>query len=34
MILIPIMETMDNILGEMPIMVDKIEGGFGQLRED
>ena len=34
MILIPIMETMDGILDEMPIMVDKIEGGFGQLRED
>ena len=34
MILIPIMEAMDGILSEMPIMVDKIEGGSGQLRED
>lgn len=34
MILIPIMEAMDGILGEMPIMVDKIEGGSVRLRED
>lgn len=34
MILIPIMEAMDGILGEMHIMVDKLENGSIQLQED
>lgn len=34
MLLIPIMEAMDGILGEMPTMVNKIESDSTGLRED